>query len=162
MPPSDVAERTPTLDMRRIWLAGLAAAVLAAAVNSLIRVAAVAVLDPDPGFDPLGPIQPVLLTVGGVLAGTAVLAALTRLVANPVRVFRVVAVIAVGLSFVPDLLLLVADPPPFPGTTGATVATLALMHVVAALIAVPMLTTLPRARVGLAPARGRRGSGPRR
>lgn len=136
---------TSTLEVRRIWLTGIAAAVLAAAANSLIRLVAVAALDPGPGFDPLGPLQPALLTIAGVLAGTAVLAGLTRLVADPVRVFRILAVVAVALSFIPDLMLLAADPPPFPGITAATVAPLMLMHVVAALIAVPMLTTLPRA-----------------
>jgi hypothetical protein len=146
MDTSEATRGTSTLDVRRIWLTGIAAAVLAAGANSLIRLAAVAVLDPDPGFDPLGPAQPVLLTIAGVLAGTAVLAGLTRLVADPVRVFRILAVVAVALSFIPDLVLLVADPPPLPGITPATVAPLMLMHVVAALIAVPMLTTLPRTR----------------
>lgn len=60
--------------------------------------------------------QPVVFTVVGVLAGAAVLAALTltRFVANPVRAFRSFAVLAAVVSFAPDPLMLVADPRPSP------------------------------------------------
>jgi hypothetical protein len=138
------SNRAPRLGMRRLWVVGLAAAALAAVANSLIRLVAVGALDVAAGFEPFAPLRPILLTVAGVLAGTGVLALLTRVSSNPVRTFRILAVPGVLVSFIPNIVLLAADPPPFPGITGATVATLMLMHVVAAVIAVPMLTILPR------------------
>jgi len=81
----------------------------------------------------------------GVLGAVLVFAILRRFARRPVRIFRVVAVIVLVLSFVPDLWLLAArDRLPFPGATLQSVATLMFMHVVAAAIAVGMLTTTGR------------------
>jgi len=57
-----------------------------------------------------------------------------------VWVFRRIALVALAVSFVPDLLLLVASP--FPGTSVIAVATLMVMHVVAWAISVGILTRL--------------------
>ena len=78
----------------------------------------------------------VTMSVVGTVAGTVVYTLVGRFARRPVRVFRVVAAVALVLSF--------AGPLTIPGASAAVVATLLLMHVVAAAVIVGLLTTLAR------------------
>ncbi len=124
---------------RLLWVGPLT--ILAATVaNVIIQQIAVAVLNPDPAFLPLTQMPPIIFTVVGVLGAVVVYAVIGRFSRQPVRLFRRVALVALVVSFIPDILMLVTG---FnPGTTAANVAVLILMHVVAWGIAVGMLTRL--------------------
>jgi hypothetical protein len=128
------------------------AAVVAAVANVLLRAIAVAVFDiPQPEFEPLELRAVVVSTVGGVLAAGLAFAAVARLADDPVRVFVIVAAVALVLSLWAPLSLGLADPPENPGTDAASVGTLMVMHVVAAAIAVPVLIGAWRRRLSRAP-----------
>ena len=124
---------------RLLWIVPLT--ILAAVVaNVIIQQIAVAVLNPDSAFLPLTLMPPIIFTVVGVLGAVVVYAVIGRFSRQPVRLFRRVALVALVVSFIPDILMLVTG---FnPGTTAANVAVLILMHIVAWGIAVGMLTRL--------------------
>ena len=129
---------------RLLWVGPLT--ILAAIVaNVVVQQIAVAVLQPDPLFIPLTLIAPIVFTFVGVLGAVIVYALIGRFSQQPVRLFRRVALVALVVSFIPDILMLVTG---FnPGTTAANVAVLILMHIVAWAITVGMLTRLARADV---------------
>jgi hypothetical protein len=139
-PASKPAER---VDLRRLLWVGPLIIVSAVIANSLIRLAAVALLQPDPAFQPLTPGPPAFLTFVGVLGAVVVFGLLAWLTRRPITLFRRIAVIVLLLSFVPDVLMLITG---FnPGTTVPNVLVLMLMHVVAWAISVFGLTRFTRA-----------------
>jgi hypothetical protein len=127
---------------RLLWVGPLTI-VAAVVANALLRQIAVAVLQPDPRFPPLSPAMPIVFTVIGVLGAVVVYALVGRFARNPIQLFRRIALVALVVSLVPDILMLATG---FnPGTTVANVAVLMVMHVVAWAISIRMLTTLARA-----------------
>ena len=124
---------------RLLWVGPLA--VLASVIaNVLVSITAVALLGISPEFDPLH-VGPVIGFTGvGVLGAVIVFALVARFSRGPVRLFRRITLVVLLLSFVPDLSLLYASP--YAGTTVQSVIVLMLMHVVAWLISVGLLTTL--------------------
>jgi hypothetical protein len=127
----------------RLVSAGFLAALVAAAANAVVYLVAAAAgaMPQDIVVNGQGPITlPVVATMSafGAVAGTGVYALVGRFARRPVRVFRVVAAVALVLSF--------AGPFTIPGAPAAMVATLLLMHVVAAAVVVGLLTTLARGR----------------
>ncbi len=124
----------------RIWWVGLAAVAVATLVNGLVRALALASLTVDPGFLPLQSPAYLPFTIIGGGAGVLVFALLAWRARRPFTVFRIVAVIALILSYLPDLGLLNM----MPGANAATVGTLMLMHTLTAAIIVGALTTLTR------------------
>ena len=71
-----------------------------------------------------------------------VFALVARRARHPITTYRRIAVVALLLSFLPDIgLLLNANAAPFPGITIQSVGTLMVMHIVAAVISVYLLTT---------------------
>lgn len=120
---------------RTVAIRGLVAAILAAAVNAGI-VAVARAVDVAPGFEPLSYPPTVFLTVLTAIAATFVFAAVRRLSTNPRRTFVRVAVVALVLSLLPDVLLLQVDS----AATLAGVIVLMVMHVVAAAVDVRVLT----------------------
>jgi hypothetical protein len=123
---------------RLLW-AGPLAIGGALAANAVVRAVELAVLPVPEAFFPLKSMDFIALTLAGVLAAVIVYALMGRWAKTPVRTFRIVAGIALPLSFVPDLALLVTG---MPGATLAGVLGLMAMHVVAAAIAVGVLTGL--------------------
>ena len=122
-----------------VW-AGPLTIVAAMAANTIIGLIAAALLNPDPGFIPLTVPVPAVFTLFGVLAAVVVYAAMVHFARKPVEQFRKVAMIALVVSFVPDILMLLTG---FnPGTNLANVVVLIVMHVVAWAITVGMLTRL--------------------
>lgn len=95
-------------------------------------------------FPPLALGTTVLFTVVGVLGAVVVFALVARFSRRPIRLFRRVALVALLVTLVPDVLLLVA--PSIPGTTLSGVLTLMTEHVAAWAVSVSVLTTLTRER----------------
>ena len=124
---------------RRLLWAGPLAIGGALAANAVLRAIELAVLPIPAAFFPLQSAAFVMLTVVGVLAAVIAYAVIGRFTHNPVRNFRVVAGVALLVSFLPDLGLLVSG---MPGATFTGVLGLMAMHVVAAAVAVGVLTGL--------------------
>ena len=135
------------MPLAKIATATVIAAVLAVIANVLLRALAVAVLDiPQPGFEPLETRAVITSTAGGVIVAGIVYAIIDRLTNDPVKTFRMLAVIALAFSLYAPIALLLEDPPENPGTDGGSVGTLILMHVISAAIAVVALTGGGRGR----------------
>jgi hypothetical protein len=139
-----VAEVTQRVRYSRLWWVGLLAIVLSVVANLIVRAMALQFITVSPEFIPLSePGATFVFTTVGVLAAVAVFALVGRLTRQPARVYSVIASIALLLSLVPNVAMLL-DPAsaPFPGSTVAGVIVLMLEHVVAAIVAVWVLTTL--------------------
>jgi len=136
------------MPLARIAGATVMAAVAAVIANVLLRAVAVALFDiPQPEFEPLQLRAVVVSTASGVLAGGVVFAIVARLARDPVRVFTIVAAVALVLSLWAPISLGLADPPEDPGTDAGSVGTLIVMHVVAAAILVAAVTAAASGRV---------------
>lgn len=125
---------------RLLW-AGPLAGVVAAVVNVLVYFGVSALGVIPEGFVVSGrtPVTPVLVVFSSflpALLGAALLALLGRFVGRPIRTFRIVAGVVMVSSF--------ATPITLPGAPVAMIAALILMHVVAAVVIVGVLTTLAR------------------
>jgi hypothetical protein len=159
---------------RLLWVAPLSV-VAALLVNLGIRAAAQAI---DPSLVRLPSLQTLYLsfTVLGALAAVLVFTLLAVLTTKPFTSFRVVAMVALLLSWIPDIglatggqlgafsmqvvgplmgLLGGGGPPPgaggpppgpMPGMPIGSVAVLMLMHLATFVVATGLLTTLPRSR----------------
>jgi hypothetical protein len=90
----------------------------------------------------------ILANLGGTITMTAaagiiavlVYAALLRFSKNPVRVYAIVSAVVLVVSIIPDFTMIPSEA----GASTGQAVVLALMHVVAAAVIVPMLTTLAR------------------
>lgn len=126
---------------RLLWVGPLV--ILAGVVaNTIVQWIAVSILQPDPAFVPLAGSAPAVFTFFGLVGAVVAFAIIGRLSQDPIPLFRRVALIALALSFIPDLLLLVLGF--IPAATPGGVLALALMHVVAWAIAVYGLTRFAR------------------
>lgn len=137
------AERLATAGPRawRVWLRTILGTV---AANLVLRAVGLAVFDVPPEFQPLATAGPtVFLTVVGVAAGLGV-AAVGRLSARPVPLYRRIVVAALLLSLLPDLWLLTDGAAEgFPGATVPAVAVLMAQHVAAAAVVLLAVTGPP-------------------
>ena len=123
---------------RLIWAGPLT--VLASLVAVLVvRVVAVAMLQPAASFQPLWWPPPIIDTVLLVSAAVFVFSFVATTASNPIRTFRFIAVIVLLFSFLPDVLLAVRHS--FGGGWPEASA-LMLMHVVASAVTVTMLSGL--------------------
>ncbi len=123
----------------RLVPAGALALVLAAAANAVVYLVASSLGAMPQNVDANGQ-GPITLSVVaamsavGAVAGTLVYALVGRFARRPVRAFRVVSVLALVLSF--------AGPLTIPGAPAGMVVALLVMHIIAAVIVVGLLTTL--------------------
>ena len=128
---------------KRLLWAGPLAAISAAVANAAVYFVASALgaMPQDFVVQGSGPITlaPVvfssLIGAAGATLVSTVVALLSR---RPIRTFRVVALVVLVLSF--------ATPLTIPGAPLSMILTLELMHVVAAVVIVGVLTTLARAK----------------
>jgi len=121
------------LPLSRVLLAGLVAIAGSVVANLLIYWLGVMLVQPNPDFQPLAtPIPTILFTTVFLVLATAVYAAINAFTRNPVRVWTIVAWIALIVGLIPDILMIV-DPASFPmGTpTVASALLLIVMHLVA-------------------------------
>jgi hypothetical protein len=128
---------------KRLLWAGPLAAISAAVANAVVYFVAFALgaMPRDFVVQGSGPITlaPVVFSsLIGAAGATLVFAVLALLTRRPIRTFRVVAVVVLVLSF--------ATPLTIPGAALPMILTLELMHVVAAVVIVGILTTLARAK----------------
>lgn len=136
-----VIDSTKHVPWNRLWLAGLIAVVGSIIVNTIIRLIALAVLSIPTTFMALStPIIVIAFTFVGTLGALGVFALMNRFARNPIRLFRIVALIAVILSFIPTLLLFFN-----PMENVAGIYTLLVMHITTYLICVGALTRTPSA-----------------
>jgi len=133
-------DQSEQIVLSRLWWVGPLAVIASAAANLIVRLIALALLNIPPHFRPLDiPGPTVSLTIIGVTGAVIVFAVVSRLARRPIRIFRVIALVVLLLSFLPDLRMLA-----IPNVGAQAVGTLMFMHIVAAAISVGMLTTLVR------------------
>ena len=128
------------VDLRRlVWAAPIT--VLGAVVAVLlVRAVSLLVLElPPEGFQPLGWFFPIFDTVVLVSAAVLVFALVARLSRTPARTYWWIALAALALSMVPDLLMHTKRPNLF---TWPRTVTLMIMHVAAWWVTVTLLTRL--------------------
>jgi hypothetical protein len=125
----------------RLWLVGLFAIIAAVVVNAVIATAAVSFLPiPASSMQIRVPMVYSVFTVIGSLGAVLVFALVARFSRRPIRLYRIIATVALVLSFIPDLAL-----SSFLGGA-VTVAVLLFMHIATYLVCVGMLTNMTRAR----------------
>lgn len=124
----------------KIAAAGFLAIIFSVVANLIVRTISAAILTVPSTFAPLGWSAPVLLTIGGVIAATVVFWLFMKFISNPVKSYKTVAVVALFLSFIPDIMLFVSPDPEDAGVTFILVVPLLIMHVVAYIISVRLLT----------------------
>jgi Family of unknown function (DUF6069) len=121
----------------RLLRVGVLAAVLSAGANALVLANASfflgAVVIPPDGTVTFGQVGGA--SVAGAVGAAAIFALIFRFTRRPIRIFWGVAAVGLFLSFLPIALA---------GATGSSAGTLALMHVVAAVTNVGLLTRLGR------------------
>lgn len=119
----------------RITLATAIALVIAVPVELAVESLAREALVVSPDFEPFqGTVAP--YTAGGIVLAAVVLAAIRWFVRDADRVYLRIAAVGLVLSWVPDVALLVIHDP---GATVPAVASLMVMHALAAGIAVTAL-----------------------
>lgn len=119
----------------RIALATAIALVIAIPVELAVESLAREALVVSPDFEPFqGTVAP--YTAGGIVLAAVVLAAIRWFVRDADRVYLRIAAVGLVLSWVPDVALLVIHDP---GATVPAVASLMVMHALAAGIAVTAL-----------------------
>lgn len=111
----------------------------AVVANEVVRLLASAIFDFSPEFKPLGFGAPAIFTTINLVLGTVVAFVVARFAHNPARTYWIVATVALVLSYYPNVNLAVTGESPFPGASAAAQWTLAVMHLVAFFIAVPIL-----------------------
>jgi hypothetical protein len=127
---------------RFLWVAAFTIFVSVLAVMA-VRAAAVRILHPDPAYLPLTVEPPIMDTILGALAAIFVFIKIASY-PNPARTYRRVAVVALVVSFVPDVLL--AESHSMRGSWPEAYA-LMIMHVVVCVVCISLLPSL-----GLTPA----------
>lgn len=129
---------SPVQFRRLLWVGPLA--VIASILGVLVvRIAAVAILQPDPLPISLMWLTPVIFTAVLVSASVLVFALVARFAKNPLRTYQIVALVALLLSFLPDVGYAGSR---MPGANWPTAIALMVMHVVAWAISVSILTRL--------------------
>ncbi len=132
---------SPVVQLRRVWWAGPITVLAAILAVLVVRVVAVAVLQPDPLPMSLRWSTPVVFTAALVTGAVLVFTAVAAWVRNPLRAYQVIAFIVLLLSFLPDIAYAGS---PMPGASWSVAIVLMIMHVVAWAVTV---TALPRLTV---------------
>jgi len=128
------------VEVRRLLWVGPSTVAAAIVAVLAVRVIAFSTLDLSPEFVPLKWSALIVFTAVLVSAGVLVFAAVSRWVANPVRFYRRLALGALVVSMIPDLLL----PGSGPGATWPAAIVLMVMHVAAWWPTVAILTRWAR------------------
>ncbi len=118
----------------RFWLVGVLTILAAVAVNTLIALAAHTLFTVAPTYTPLQFTSLIPATAVATIGALVVFALISRRSAQPVRVFRRIALVVLVVSIIPDLLLPVFGW--FQGTTLPEVGATLLMHLAAGLLCV--------------------------
>jgi Family of unknown function (DUF6069) len=136
VPPRDVSRG-------RFVLVGFGTVFAAVLANLLVYFIGSVVVGYDPQFVILANASgTILFTVVPAIVAVLLYAALMRFTGNPARIFTNIAVVVLILSLIPDLIYI----PSLPGATTGQTAILMVMHVVAAVVIVSVLTTQTRSQ----------------
>ena len=130
---------TSSIQLKKLWWAG-PLTVLAAIIGVLIvRVIAMAILQPPyaPGLAMI--MLPIVLTLILCTGAVLVFALVGHFAKNPVRTYIIISFVFLVVSFLPDVAVASA---PFPGAGWPYSITLMIMHVVAGFITVYTLIKL--------------------
>jgi hypothetical protein len=123
---------------RLFWIGPLT--ILASILGVLIvRMAAVAILKPDPIPMSLGWVLPAIFTFVLVTGAVVVFALVARFARDPFRIYQIIAFAFLLISFLPDIGFARS---PMPGANWPNAIALMLMHVAAWAICVNLLTKL--------------------
>lgn len=130
---------------RLLWLGPLTVAVAVTAVVA-VQALVVRVLHPLPRFSEslLQSTEPALAAAFFVACGIGVFAATSRLANNAVQAFRRIALGALLVSFIPNVVVAASG---MRGADWPSMIALMLLHVVAWAVTVAMLTTLKRSPI---------------
>ena len=139
-----VDTRSEVVATDRILPIGALAVILAVVGNLIVRAIGLQLVDVSPEFMPLASPGPVVFfSVIGVVLAVAVFWMIALRARRPFTTFRTVATVALIASLVPNVLLLL-NGSGVPGSSTGAVIILIVMHVVAYLASVGVLTTLTR------------------
>lgn len=128
---------TRSVDWERYALVAIATVIAALAANLVVYAIGSLVVGYDPGFVVLAtPGGTIIFTVVPAIVAVLVYAILLRTTSNSARTFTIVAAVVLILSWIPDLTYI----PTVPGSSAGQTAVLMIMHAVAALVIVGMLT----------------------
>jgi hypothetical protein len=129
-------EKKKWIDWSRLWWVGLGVIMASVVANLLVRSAVLALFPTQIMTSD----HIILLTVIGTLGAVLVFALVVWLASNPIKLYRLIAGVALVLSFIPDILLLVT------GFSVIIVGAYIFMHIVTAAICVIGLTRFTKAR----------------
>jgi hypothetical protein len=132
---SMIRERTT---VSRLWWAGLSAFLIAIAGNFIVRMFTGSVTFIPPQFAPFQIPRITIFTLVGVLGATLLFAVLVRFTRKPIRLFWIISVIFLLISFIPNIAMFFTNF--VPGATPAGIISLMIMHVITAAAAVIVLT----------------------
>jgi hypothetical protein len=132
----------------KVWQTGLLAVVVAAVLNLIVYLVAAALNVPFNITPPGMPAPPfamavIFATAIGILLGTLLFQVMPRFSKKPVSTWRMVAIIALVLSFAQPLLLMTGAMGP--AAPISTVVVLELMHLIAGVVTIYLLTTRAQA-----------------
>ena len=139
------AARTPAAAGRVDWghyaRVGLGTVVAAVLANALFYYVAAALIAYDPEFVVLASVMgAVIFTVVPAIVAVLLYAALLRFTRHPVGIFNGISAVVFVVTLIPDFTYI----PTVPGASPAQTAVLVLMHVIAAVVIVRMLTSVTR------------------
>lgn len=134
--------RNARISMRRLLWVGPLTAVVAAIANVIVREIGVLVGTVPSDLMILQEPGVAGSTIIQVLLGVLVFALLAKFAKNPVRTFRIVAIVALILSLSNPIMVLTGAFPIGVTISVVTMLTMMVMHVVAAAITIWMLSTL--------------------
>jgi hypothetical protein len=125
----------------RFALVGLGTIIAAVLANVVVYYLGQALVGYNSGFLILAnPSGAILFTLVPAIVAVLLYAALLRFARRPARTFAIIAAVVFVVTTIPDFTYI----PSVPGATAGQTAILVLMHVVAAVVIVGMLTRLAR------------------
>ena len=127
------------IKLGRLWWAGPLTILASIAGVLIVRVIAVAILQPNPTPMSLGWVLPPLFTFILVTSAVLVFALVARFAKSPIRTYQTIAFIFLLISLVPDIGFARSS---MPGASWPTAIALMIMHVMAWAICVSMLPKL--------------------
>jgi hypothetical protein len=136
LPEAGVPAEASFIVLSRLYWVGPLTVLASVAAVLTVRVAAVALLHPDPTFAPLFWAPPIIDTIFLCGAAVFVFMFVASWTTRPIRTYKTIAAVALILSFVPDFAIVRA------GVPWSLALVLMVMHVVAWAVTVTMLTRL--------------------
>ena len=132
---------TSIVTLSRLWGAGPLTILVSILGVLIVRVIAVAILQPNPTPMSLGWVLPPLFTFILVTGAVLVFALVARFATNPIRTYQIIAFVFLLVSLLPDIGFARST---MPGASWPTAIALMVMHVAAWAICVSMLPKLSR------------------